>query len=152
MSVDLRIKADQVHNFCSLWTDGNVTAQNGGLPDLPLPSLGYNDRLTNCSQHATTRYYKILQVKAGWADWAVCLIGKEDFSSFLLTQVEVQEKYVDVPTTLYQEKVVEVPRVQVAEVVKQVPKIDTWKWFRKTFAKHLKTTTFLQICLPSLAK
>ena len=39
-------------------------------------------------------------------------------------QVEVQEKYVDVPTTLYQEKVVEVPRVQVAEVVKQVPKID----------------------------
>ena len=39
-------------------------------------------------------------------------------------QVEVQEKYVDVPTTLYQEKVVEVPKVQVAEVVKQVPKID----------------------------
>lgn len=63
-----------------------------------------------------------LQVKR-----AVCLIRKEDFSSFLLTEVEVQEKYVDVPTTLYQEKVVEVPRVQVAEVVKQVPKIDTWK-------------------------
>lgn len=36
----------------------------------------------------------------------------------------VEEKFIDVPTTLYQEKIVEVPQVQVAELVRQVPKVE----------------------------
>ena len=67
-------------------------------------------------------------------------------TSFDTNQVEVQEKYVDVPTTLYQEKVVEVPRVQVAEVVKQVPKIDPWTvvWccFEATYCSNLFKSMF----------